>query len=48
LPGPMFLGHLGNDDDKRSAFVTQALAAQTLALEVAAETAYRRERGIGG
>ena len=48
LPGPMFLGHLGNDDDKRSAFVTQALGAQTLALEVAAETDYRRERGIGG
>ena len=24
LPGPLFLGHIGNDDDKRAAFVTQA------------------------
>ena len=27
LPGPMFLGHLGNDDDKRAALVTQATDA---------------------
>ena len=24
LPGPVFLGHLGNDDDKRAAFIAQA------------------------
>jgi 3-oxoacyl-[acyl-carrier-protein] synthase I len=48
LPGPLFLGHIGNDDDKRAAWVTQALPTQTLALELAAETDFRRERGIGG
>jgi 3-oxoacyl-[acyl-carrier-protein] synthase-1 len=48
LPGPRFLGHIGNDDDKRAAFVTQALTVQTLALELAAETDFRHERGIGG
>ncbi len=48
LPGPLFLGHIGNDDGKRAAFVTQALAAQTLALELAAETNFRRERGMTG
>ena len=48
LPGPLFLGHVGNDDDKRAAFVTQALPAQALALELAAETGFRRERSIGG
>lgn len=45
LPGPVFLGHLGNDDEKRAAFVTQAVMAQSLTLEVAAETAYRAARG---
>jgi 3-oxoacyl-[acyl-carrier-protein] synthase-1 len=34
LPGPTFVGHLGNDDDKRAAFVTQADTRQTLALEI--------------
>ena len=48
LPGPLFLGHVGNDDDKRAAFVTQALPTQTLALEFAAETEFRRRRGIAG
>ena len=48
LPGPLFLGHIGNDDDKRAAFVTQALTAQALALEVRAETEFRRQRRIGG
>jgi 3-oxoacyl-[acyl-carrier-protein] synthase-1 len=44
LPGPIFLGHLGNDDEKRVAFITQAVATQTLALEMAAESAYRTKR----
>ena len=48
LPGPMFLGHLGNDDDKRAALVTQALTPQTLALEQAAEANFRLGQGIGG
>ena len=29
LPGPTFLGHLGNDDDKRAAFIAQA-TSQTI------------------
>ena len=45
LPGPICLGHIGNDDDKRAASVTQALSAQTLSLEFAAETAFRGHRG---
>ena len=48
LPGPMFLGHLGNDDGKRAALVTQALAVQTLALEREAESNFRQRQGIGG
>jgi 3-oxoacyl-[acyl-carrier-protein] synthase-1 len=46
LPGPIFVGHLGNDDDKRAAFVTQATAVQGLALESAAERSFgvRRRR----
>jgi 3-oxoacyl-[acyl-carrier-protein] synthase-1 len=48
LPGPMFLGHLGNDDDKRAALVTQALAPQTLALELEAEANFRQSQRIGG
>ena len=28
LPGPVFLGHVGNDDDKRAAFLTTAIAQQ--------------------
>jgi 3-oxoacyl-[acyl-carrier-protein] synthase I len=44
LPGPIFLGHVGNDDDKRAAFVAQAMTAQTLALEMEAERAYRAMR----
>jgi 3-oxoacyl-[acyl-carrier-protein] synthase-1 len=44
LPGPTSLGHLGNDDDKRSAFVAQASAAQMLALEAAAETVFSLKR----
>jgi 3-oxoacyl-[acyl-carrier-protein] synthase-1 len=41
LPGPVFLGHLGNDDEKRAAFVVQATSVQTLPLETAAEAAFR-------
>jgi 3-oxoacyl-[acyl-carrier-protein] synthase I len=48
LPGPMLLGHLGNDDDKRGAFVAQAAGPQTLRLEEtsAAERNARRRRAI--
>ncbi len=28
LPGQTVLGHLGNDDDRRAAFVAQATSAQ--------------------
>jgi 3-oxoacyl-[acyl-carrier-protein] synthase-1 len=45
LPGPIFLGHLGNDDDKRAAFITHGLGQQSLALETAAETDFRARRG---
>lgn len=44
LPGPTFLGHLGNDDEKRAAFVVQATLLQTLSLEVAAELVFRTAR----
>jgi 3-oxoacyl-[acyl-carrier-protein] synthase-1 len=44
LPGPTFLGHLGNDDDKRAAFITQATSRQTLALESTAEAAFTLKR----
>ena len=44
LPGPMFLCHLANDDDKRAALVTQALTSQTLALE--AEAKFRLSQGL--
>ena len=46
LPGPMFLGHLGNDDDKRAAWVTQALTTQSLSMEFAAESDFRKRRGM--
>jgi 3-oxoacyl-[acyl-carrier-protein] synthase-1 len=44
LPGPVFLGHLGNDDDKRAAFVAEATTPQTLALEIPAEAAFTIKR----
>jgi 3-oxoacyl-[acyl-carrier-protein] synthase-1 len=44
LPAQTFLGHLGNDDDKRAAVVIQALPEQTLALEMMAEAEYRTKR----
>ncbi len=44
LPGQTVLGHLGNDDDRRAAFVAQATSAQTLSWEMAAEAAYRVKR----
>jgi 3-oxoacyl-[acyl-carrier-protein] synthase-1 len=46
LPGPVFLGHLGDDGDRRAAFIAQATLPQTLALEAAAlgrREARRRE-----
>jgi 3-oxoacyl-[acyl-carrier-protein] synthase-1 len=44
LPGPVFLGHLGNDDEKRAAFIAQATTVQTLALEAADEAAFSVKR----
>jgi 3-oxoacyl-[acyl-carrier-protein] synthase I len=44
LPGRSFIGHLGNDDEKRAAFVTEACTDQTLALEIAPEAAYTLRR----
>jgi 3-oxoacyl-[acyl-carrier-protein] synthase-1 len=44
LPGPIFLGHLGNDDDKRAAFIASSTTKQTLALETAAEAAFSVKR----
>jgi 3-oxoacyl-[acyl-carrier-protein] synthase-1 len=44
LPGPVFLGHVGNDDDKRAAFVAHATTSQPLALEAAAQSAYAIKR----
>ena len=44
LPGPLFLGHLGNDDDKRAAFVAEASIPQTLSQVSAAEAAFRSRR----
>jgi 3-oxoacyl-[acyl-carrier-protein] synthase-1 len=44
LPGPVVIGHVGNDDDKRAAFVVQAATSQTLALEAAAETVFSLQR----
>jgi hypothetical protein len=45
LPGPAFLGHLGNDDDKRAAFVARTSKRQTLELEIRAEAAFSSRRG---
>jgi 3-oxoacyl-[acyl-carrier-protein] synthase I len=44
LPGPMLLAHLGDDDDKRAAFVARATATQDLALEIAAATIFNPKR----
>jgi 3-oxoacyl-[acyl-carrier-protein] synthase I len=44
LPGQVCLGHLGNDDDRRAAFVTKATMPQTLALEAASEVAFTLRR----
>jgi 3-oxoacyl-[acyl-carrier-protein] synthase I len=44
LPGPLFLGHLGNDDEKRAAFISQATTPQSLLLEVTAESVFRAKR----
>ncbi|HUB15131.1 MAG TPA: hypothetical protein VMB34_24495 [Acetobacteraceae bacterium] len=44
LPGPVFLGHIGNDDGKRAAFVAHATTTQPLALEAAAQSAYTLKR----
>ena len=44
LPGPVFLGHIGNDDDKRAAFIANAITAQTLALEACGGAGFRARR----
>ena len=44
LPARTFLGHLGNDDDKRAAFIVQSTVPQTLALEAAALDAFGQKR----
>ena len=44
LPGPVFLAHLADDDEKRAALVTRATVPQTLSLEMAAEAAFRTKR----
>jgi 3-oxoacyl-[acyl-carrier-protein] synthase-1 len=44
LPGSVFLGHVGNDDDKRASFVAEATLAQTLSLELLAEAEFRDRR----
>jgi 3-oxoacyl-[acyl-carrier-protein] synthase-1 len=44
LPGPVFLGHVGGDDDRRAAFVSQATVVQTLALENAAHASFTLKR----
>ena len=44
LPGPTFVGHVGNDDGKRAAFITQATIEQTLALEALSEAGLSTER----
>lgn len=46
LPGPVFIGHVGNDDDLRAAFVARATVPQSLARESVAEDAFgQRRRG---
>jgi 3-oxoacyl-[acyl-carrier-protein] synthase-1 len=44
LPGPTFLGHLSNDDEKRAAFVASATTPQSLELEIVAEEAFGLKR----
>jgi 3-oxoacyl-[acyl-carrier-protein] synthase-1 len=44
LPGPVFLGHLGDDGERRAAFVAQATTAQTLLLEAQAQERFDRKR----
>jgi 3-oxoacyl-[acyl-carrier-protein] synthase I len=44
LPGPTFLGHLCNDDDKRAAFIARSTVSQTLALEAVSQTAFTLRR----
>jgi len=46
LPGPVFLGHIGNDDDKRAAFIADAVTAQTLALEASSEDGFGQRRRL--
>ncbi len=44
LPGKTILGHSGDDDEKRAAFIAQATAFQCLALESAAESEFGQKR----
>ncbi len=44
LPGPTVLGHLGNDDSERAAFIARTTIPQPLSAEAEAETAYTLRR----
>jgi 3-oxoacyl-[acyl-carrier-protein] synthase-1 len=44
LPGKVFLGHLGNDDDKRAGLVALTPASQTLSRDIRAEADFRTKR----
>jgi 3-oxoacyl-[acyl-carrier-protein] synthase-1 len=44
LPGPTFLAHVANDDDKRAALILQATTYQTLVREAAAEKSFGIKR----
>lgn len=44
LPGPVFLGHLANDDARRAAFIARATAPQSLARELLAEERFEAGR----
>lgn len=44
LPGPTFLGHLGGDDDKRTAFLAKATVPQSLLAVTRGEAAFSQRR----
>jgi 3-oxoacyl-[acyl-carrier-protein] synthase-1 len=44
LPGPAFLGHLGDDGERRAAFIAQATTPQTLLLEAEAQSRFEAKR----
>ncbi|MGG5820266.1 hypothetical protein [Falsiroseomonas sp. HW251] len=44
LPGPALLGHLGDDGERRAAFIAQAMVPQALALEAQAQSRFEAKR----